>query len=66
MALRHAAEIERALTDALKNGTRSQKIRASESLLKLALAAERLDAFEHRDERQHMDREQLIAVLGVL
>lgn len=61
---KHQDDIEKALVDALKHGSRSQKIRASESLLKLALASERLDVAEHRDEQQHRSREELLDLLA--
>ena len=63
MAIKHADKIEAALLDALKHGTRSQKIKAGETLLKLALAGERLDAVEHKTEAEHHSREELIEIL---
>jgi hypothetical protein len=61
MVLRHAAEIERALVDALRNGTPNQRLRAAEVMTKYALAAERLDVAEDHNELEHLDREQLLA-----
>jgi hypothetical protein len=60
---KHQGEIEKALVDGLKNGTRAQKIRAAEGLLKLSLSSERLDVAEHRDVLQHQSREELLDVL---
>lgn len=64
MAVKHRADIERALTDALRNGTRSQKIKAAEVLTKLAMSGERMDAAENRDNRQHQSRAELIETLA--
>ena len=54
--------IEAALVDALKHGTRAQRIRAAESLLKVALTAERLDVAEDRTQQQASSREELLGI----
>jgi hypothetical protein len=56
--------IEKTLRDILRSGTPGQKLRASEALLKIGLAAERLDVSEHKSEAEHLDRAQLIATLA--
>ena len=57
------AAIEKTLREILRTGTKAQKLRAIESILKLGLSAERLDVAEHRDDLQHQSREELIEIL---
>lgn len=47
--------------ETLRNGTRGQKLRAIEMLLKIGLSAERLDGVAGRTELEHVDRDALIA-----
>lgn len=58
------AAMQRALREILRDGTPSQKLRATEALLKLGLSAERLDVSERRDDQQHRSREELVALLA--
>ena len=64
LVVKHAERIEGAFVDALKNGTRSQRIRAAEGMLKLALASERLDVAESKTGLEHLDRQQLLDQLA--
>jgi hypothetical protein len=57
--------IRRELRDALKNGTRAQRLRAIESLLKIGVSAERLDVAVDRSEHEHKSREEMIDALRV-
>src|SRR4051794_38998698 len=56
--------IETTLKDILKTGTRSQRLRAIESMLKLGLQAERLDVAEDKLDAEGRSREELIALMA--
>jgi hypothetical protein len=56
--------IEKTLKEILKTGTRSQQLKAVESLLKLGLQAERLDVAEDRMDAEGRSREELIAMMA--
>jgi hypothetical protein len=58
------AAIEKTLREILKSGTKAQKLRAIESVLKLGISAGRLDVAEHREELHHRDRQELLDVLA--
>lgn len=57
-------QMERFLRDLMKSGTTAQKLKATELLLKSAMAGERIDAAENRDAAQNQSREELIATLA--
>ena len=61
---RHRDEVEKALLDALRNGTRTQKIRAAETLTKLALSGERIDTSAAKVEHEARSRDELIALMA--
>lgn len=55
--------MSKTLREIMRNGTPSQKLRATEALLKIGLSAERLEVTEHRDEQVHHSREELLEIL---
>lgn len=61
---RHRDKVEAALLDALRSGTRGQKIKAAEVIAKLAMTGERMDVDVGKAELQHQSREELIALLA--
>jgi hypothetical protein len=63
LAGKHAAKIEAVLVDSLTNGTRSQKLRAAEALLKYSLQSSRLGLDERKGEAA-MSRDEAVTFLA--
>jgi hypothetical protein len=57
------AAIEKTLREILRDGSKTQKLRAIESIMKLGLSAERLDTVEQRTDLERLSREQALALL---
>lgn len=60
---RHAEEVEAALLAGLRSRSTSQRVKAAEVVVKLALSGQRQDAGEVRDVAEHRSREELLAIL---
>jgi hypothetical protein len=60
---RHYDEWEKAMLNGLRNGSPATRVRAAETIAKLALRGESLAVTEQRNEFEHLDREQALALL---
>ena len=61
---RHRRKIEKAIVAGLDSSSTSQRLKAAELALKMGMRSEALDVSQHRDELQHLDRQQLIDALA--
>jgi hypothetical protein len=60
---RHRDAVERALVDGLKNGSPATRVRAAETLVKLALRGESIDTSAAKVQHEARSRDELIALL---
>lgn len=60
----HYDEWEKALLDGLRHGSPATRVRAAETVAKLALRGESLDATTAKTEHEQRSREELLAILS--
>ena len=61
---RHRDAVEKALVDGLKNGSPATRVRAAETLVKLALRGESLDTTAAKAKHEAASREELLDLLA--
>lgn len=61
---RHRDAVEKALVDGLKNGSPATRVRAAETLVKLALRGESIDTTASKVEHEARSRDELIAMVA--
>lgn len=60
----HEEEVRKTLLEVLKNGTRSEKLKAVDLMTKAGLRGEGAQLNEHKVEAEHLDRQELIDLLA--